>query len=132
VRENDLSSTKKPFRSSLPLSRTSGQNRSYDTLGGNEDRVLNLNKCGRCRTVISTDTGCVQCRRAQLVINMSRRPLPGETSNINNNKSSRSTINNFNKEVSDSFADGCLVEDTMINEDDHRHTVNVGNKNHIN
>lgn len=31
-----------------------------------------LNKCGRCRTVIQTDTGCVQCRRAQLVINMSK------------------------------------------------------------
>jgi len=32
-----------------------------------------INKCGRCRTIIMDDKGCVQCRRAQLVINMSRR-----------------------------------------------------------
>ena len=32
-----------------------------------------INKCGRCRTIIMNDSGCVQCRRAQLVINMSRR-----------------------------------------------------------
>ena len=30
-------------------------------------------KCGRCRTIIQGDTGCVQCRRAQLVINMAKR-----------------------------------------------------------
>jgi len=32
-----------------------------------------FNKCGRCRTLIETDTGCHQCRRAQLVINKSRK-----------------------------------------------------------
>jgi Bromodomain/PHD-finger len=35
-----------------------------------------VNKCGRCRTIIMTESGCVQCRRAQLVINMSKRPPP--------------------------------------------------------
>jgi len=38
-----------------------------------------FNKCGRCRTIIDNDTGCVQCRRAQLVINMSKRQ-PGVSS----------------------------------------------------
>ncbi len=32
-----------------------------------------LNKCGRCRTIVETDLGCIPCRRAQLVINMSKR-----------------------------------------------------------
>ena len=35
-----------------------------------------LNKCGRCRTIIDNDTGCIQCRRAQLVINTSKRLGP--------------------------------------------------------
>ena len=40
-----------------------------------------LNKCGRCRTIIDNDTGCIQCRRAQLVINTSKRVGPsGQTS----------------------------------------------------
>ena len=30
------------------------------------------NKCGRCRTMIPNDAGCVPCRRAQLVINRSK------------------------------------------------------------
>jgi len=30
-------------------------------------------KCGRCRTIIYNDTGCVQCRRAQLVINTTKK-----------------------------------------------------------
>lgn len=29
-------------------------------------------KCGRCRTIVYNDTGCVQCRRAQLVINTTK------------------------------------------------------------
>jgi Bromodomain/SET domain/PHD-finger len=33
---------------------------------------LMYNKCGRCRTMIPNDTGCVPCRRAQLVINKSK------------------------------------------------------------
>ena len=38
-----------------------------------EEEETVVNKCGRCRTVIQTDTGCIQCRRAQLVINMSKK-----------------------------------------------------------
>jgi hypothetical protein len=43
-------------------------------------RKSDLNKCGRCRTIIQNDTGCVQCRRAQLVINMSKRQPAGGSS----------------------------------------------------
>lgn len=32
-----------------------------------------INRCGRCRAIIRGDTGCVQCRRAQLVINTSKK-----------------------------------------------------------
>jgi Bromodomain len=39
------------------------------------DGVTVVNKCGRCRTISDSDTGCVQCRRAQLVINMSREGI---------------------------------------------------------
>lgn len=37
---------------------------------GDEETVY---KCGRCRTIVYNDTGCVQCRRAQLVINTTKR-----------------------------------------------------------
>ena len=37
-----------------------------------------VNKCGRCRTIIDGDNGCVPCRRAQLVINLSRGDAEGE------------------------------------------------------
>jgi histone-lysine N-methyltransferase SETD1 len=40
---------------------------------GDDAVTATVNKCGRCRTIIQTDTGCIQCRRAQLVINMSKR-----------------------------------------------------------
>lgn len=30
-------------------------------------------KCGRCRAILKGDTGCFQCRRAQLVINLAKR-----------------------------------------------------------
>jgi len=52
--------------------------RWFDTVGGEGSKAATLMKCGRCRTVICTDTGCIQCRRAQLVINLSRRPPPGQ------------------------------------------------------
>eukprot|EP00934_Nitzschia_sp_Nitz4_P009229 Nitzschia sp. Nitz4//scaffold176_size46146//38507//44104//NITZ4_007197-RA/size46146-processed-gene-0.28-mRNA-1//1//CDS//3329539030//9219//frame0 len=64
-----------PKRSSMgmgSLSMLSGRKRHYDTMNGQEAQAL-LNKCGRCRTVIQTDMGCIQCRRAQLVIKLSRR-----------------------------------------------------------
>lgn len=38
---------------------------------------VDLYRCGRCRTIIHSDTGCVQCRRAQLVINTAKRPPQG-------------------------------------------------------
>lgn len=40
-----------------------------------------FNKCGRCRTIISNDTGCVHCRRAQLVINKSKKAHTGSSKN---------------------------------------------------
>ena len=43
---------------------------------GNDAPKSVLNKCGRCRTIIDNDTGCIQCRRAQLVINTSKRVGP--------------------------------------------------------
>jgi histone-lysine N-methyltransferase SETD1 len=57
-------------RAALPIR---GRKRSIDEITQEDvDGVNVVNKCGRCRTVIEGDTGCVQCRRAQLVINMSR------------------------------------------------------------
>ena len=56
-------------RAALPIRKK----RSADEITQEDvDGVTVVNKCGRCRTVIDGDTGCVQCRRAQLVINMSR------------------------------------------------------------
>jgi Bromodomain/SET domain/PHD-finger len=60
---------KKSHLRSLPI------NRSRDAfVDGPEDNTESLmyNKCGRCRTMIPNDTGCVPCRRAQLVINKSK------------------------------------------------------------
>lgn len=56
-------------RGTLPM-----HGRKKRSHGSNTGPVLN--KCGRCRTVIQNDTGCVQCRRAQLVINMSKQQSP--------------------------------------------------------
>lgn len=39
-------------------------------------------KCGRCRAIILNDTGCVQCRRASLVIDKSKCPLAHGTEEI--------------------------------------------------
>jgi histone-lysine N-methyltransferase SETD1 len=56
-------------RAALPIRKK----RSADEMTQDDvDGVNVVNKCGRCRTVIDGDTGCVQCRRAQLVINTSR------------------------------------------------------------
>jgi hypothetical protein len=59
-------------RAALPMR---GRLKGYDygPPSSDEDDDNIVNKCGRCRTVIQTDTGCIQCRRAQLVINMSRQ-----------------------------------------------------------
>ena len=37
------------------------------------DNAGALHKCGRCRAILRGDTGCFQCRRAQLVINLAKR-----------------------------------------------------------
>ena len=37
------------------------------------DSANALHKCGRCRAIVRGDTGCFQCRRAQLVINLAKR-----------------------------------------------------------
>eukprot|EP00977_Amphora_coffeiformis_P019560 scaffold7349_cov173-Amphora_coffeaeformis.AAC.41 len=37
------------------------------------DAANALHKCGRCRAILKGDTGCFQCRRAQLVINLAKR-----------------------------------------------------------
>lgn len=62
-------------RGQLPLR---GRMMSNESLEGTSGEVIDnsrsvLNKCGRCRTIIENDTGCIQCRRAQLVINTSKR-----------------------------------------------------------
>ncbi len=46
--------------------------RNGEGYGDGDEGGVTVNKCGRCRTIIEGDTGCVPCRRAQLVINMSR------------------------------------------------------------
>ena len=60
--------------SSGVLSLSRGRKRQLgETIGVvEEDEEVVVKKCGRCRTIIEGDTGCVPCRRAQLVINMSR------------------------------------------------------------
>lgn len=51
-----------------------------------------LNKCGRCRTIIDNDTGCIQCRRAQLVINTSKRMGPSGQSSPGKDKRCKDTV----------------------------------------
>lgn len=57
------------------------RNKRSDGIGNEVADSINngyasINKCGRCRTIIMNESGCVQCRRAQLVINMSKRQPP--------------------------------------------------------
>ena len=52
----------------LPTRRKDGEDSEEDTAD-----VIAF-KCGRCRTIVYNDTGCVPCRRAQLVINTAKRP----------------------------------------------------------
>lgn len=49
---------------------TDSSNRSHSAPKLSVNHVF---KCGRCRTIIYNDTGCVQCRRAQLVINTTKK-----------------------------------------------------------
>jgi histone-lysine N-methyltransferase SETD1 len=83
-------------RAALPMR---GRVKGYDygPPSSDEDDEI-VNKCGRCRTVIQTDTGCIQCRRAQLVINMSRQG-GGESigSNGDENSDDDDNMSNFLK-----------------------------------
>jgi len=69
-------SPSKTIRLNLPLRKE--RRRHLDDFTGSsgpeddDNEEITVNKCGRCRTIIEGDTGCVPCRRAQLVINMSR------------------------------------------------------------
>ncbi|VEU40973.1 unnamed protein product [Pseudo-nitzschia multistriata] len=71
-----FSPTNKTIRFNLPLRKE--RRRRLDDFGNSsvaedeDNEEITVNKCGRCRTIIEGDTGCVPCRRAQLVINMSR------------------------------------------------------------
>lgn len=58
---------KAQLRPSLPLAH-SNKPRSKE-----DDKPSKYRKCGRCRNIIQGETGCVQCRRAQLVINMAKQ-----------------------------------------------------------
>jgi hypothetical protein len=72
--EKDNANAKKSMISRAILPTSKGRKRpSIDSQDSGEEFCSVINKCGRCRTVIQTDTGCIQCRRAQLVINMSKR-----------------------------------------------------------
>jgi histone-lysine N-methyltransferase SETD1 len=69
--------TRKPItsRASLPIRKLPTSEPTMDDVDG----VNVVRKCGRCRTIIDGDQGCNQCRRAQLVINLSRED-PGDYS----------------------------------------------------
>ena len=69
-----LSATKKKSSTvlGLHLPTKTPKRHDGDGYGDAKEGDITVNKCGRCRTVIEGDTGCVPCRRAQLVINMSR------------------------------------------------------------
>ena len=56
----------------LPVRGRKRRSEDADDFCDGEEEEITVNKCGRCRTIIEGDTGCVPCRRAQLVINMSR------------------------------------------------------------
>jgi hypothetical protein len=71
-----LDSTKKSLFPSEQLVGTPEENAAGEEDDGDDENDYerqSINKCGRCRTVIQTDLGCIQCRRAQLVINMAKR-----------------------------------------------------------
>lgn len=45
-----------------------------------------LFKCGRCRAVSNSSAGCIQCRRAQLVINLTKKQMYGSESGKGDSK----------------------------------------------
>lgn len=59
------------------------QQNHRDTVGGSSElENYSFSRCGRCRTIIDNDTGCVQCRRAQIVITKSKHHSLGSSSNL--------------------------------------------------
>ena len=66
---NPDANQKKSSARALPMQR------QREDLAEGDDEVGQFvmhNKCGRCRTMIQNNAGCVPCRRAQLVINKSK------------------------------------------------------------
>lgn len=77
-----------PLPGSLQATLISSGNQGASGQRRKGSQRIEFNKCGRCRTIIENDTGCVQCRRAQLVINMSKRQpgVPSKTKGEGDNK----------------------------------------------
>lgn len=78
---------KKVSRLVLPTQRNRETSLGDDSTSSNNGTTPMYNKCGRCRTIISNDTGCVQCRRAQMVINKSKKQTPSSPANSVRSKS---------------------------------------------
>jgi hypothetical protein len=72
---------KKITRLVLPTQRNRETSLGDDSTSTINGTTPMYNKCGRCRTIISNDTGCVQCRRAQMVINKSKKHTPSSPAN---------------------------------------------------
>ena len=68
-------------RGRLPLTRKIKSITNGDTVSSGAENELS--RCGRCRAIIRGDTGCIQCRRAQLVINTSKNSASCKASNDN-------------------------------------------------
>ena len=67
---------------SLPLQR-SREETSEASFGQNTGWY----RCGRCRTVSESEMGCIQCRRAQLVINLTKKSSHGSDHGASKNDS---------------------------------------------
>lgn len=84
-----------PSRGLLPLRARRKLDESSDDVPiseGIDTSKSVLNKCGRCRTIIDNDTGCIQCRRAQLVINTSKRIGPSGQTSPGNDKRCKDAV----------------------------------------
>ena len=85
-----------PKKSSLTRGLPTRHKRTPETStgddAGEDNGYSSINKCGRCRTIIMNDSGCVQCRRAQLVINMSRRESQAKTEDGGDQKNEKEDI----------------------------------------
>ena len=68
-----LDSAKKSLFTSLPNDSDGGAISDDGKAYSGTPPRKNAYKCGRCRSVVQSDVGCTQCRRAQLVLNMARK-----------------------------------------------------------